>query len=60
MIIQLCEAQLRSRGSSMGMLPATLACRPSPSASQLAELRLAASKLTGPQRRALEAEMPLQ
>ena len=44
----------------MCMLPSTLECRQSPSASQIADLRLAASKLTGPKRRAFEAEMTLQ
>jgi hypothetical protein len=42
------------------MLPSTLEYRPSPSASQIADLRLAASKLTGPKRRAFEAEMTLK
>jgi hypothetical protein len=42
------------------MLPSTLEYRQSPSASQIADLRLAASKLTGPKRRAFEAEMTLK
>ena len=39
---------------------ATLQSRPSLSPSQIADLRLAASKMTGPERRAFEAEMPLK
>jgi hypothetical protein len=42
------------------MLPSTRECRQSPSASQIADLRLAASTLTGPKRRAFEAEMTLK
>src|SRR5436305_9625554 len=38
----------------------TLACRPSLSPSQLADLRLAASQMSGPTRRAFEAEMAVQ
>ena len=41
----------------MCMPHATLQRRPSLSPSQIADLRLAASKMTGPQRRAFEAEM---
>jgi hypothetical protein len=44
----------------MCILPSTLECRQSSSASQIADLRLAASKLTGPKRRAFEAEMTLK
>ena len=44
----------------MCMAPATFASRPLLSSSQIADLRLAASKLTGPQRRAFEAEMTLK
>ena len=44
----------------MCMSHATLQSRPSLSPSQIADLRLAASKMTGPQRRAFEAEMTLQ
>jgi hypothetical protein len=39
---------------------ATLQSRPSLSPSQIADLRLAASKMTGPERRAFEAEMTLK
>ncbi len=41
----------------MCMQPVTLKSRPFLSPSQIADLRLAASKLTGPNRRAFEAEM---
>lgn len=44
----------------MCMSHATLPSRPSLSPSQIADLRLAASKMTGPQRRAFEAEMTLK
>jgi hypothetical protein len=44
----------------MCMSHATLQSRPSLSPSQIAALRLAASKMTGPQRRAFEAEMTLK
>src|SRR5437016_4677346 len=41
----------------MGMQHATLQSRPSLTPSQIADLRLAASKLTGPERRSFEAAM---
>ena len=44
----------------MSMPPATLKSPPSLSPSQIADLRLAASQLTGPKRRAFEAEMTLK
>ena len=44
----------------MGMHDSTLGCQPSLSPSQIADLRLAASKLTGPKRRAFEAEMTVK
>jgi Rhodopirellula transposase DDE domain len=44
----------------MCMPSATLPSQPSRSPSQIADLRLAASKLTGPKRRAFEAEMTLK
>lgn len=44
----------------MSMPPATLQSPPSLSPSQIADLRLAASQLTGPKRRAFEAEMTLK
>ena len=44
----------------MYMQPATLNSRPSFSPSSIADLRLAASKMTGPTRRAFEAEMTIK
>jgi len=44
----------------MSMQHATLKNQPSLSPSQIADLRLAASKLTGPKRRAFEAEMTVK
>jgi hypothetical protein len=44
----------------MSIPPATLKSQPSLSPSQIADLRLAASQLTGPKRRAFEAEMTLK
>ena len=44
----------------MSMPPATLQSQPSLSPSQIADLRLAASQLTGPKRRAFEAEMSVK
>ena len=44
----------------MGLPDATLAFRQPLSTSPIAALRLAASKRSGPKRRACEAEMPLQ
>ena len=44
----------------MGMPDATLAFRQPLSTSQIADLRLAASKMSGPKRRAFEAEMTLK
>ena len=44
----------------MSMPHATLQNQPSLSPSQIADLRLAASKLTGPKRRAFEAEMTVK
>jgi hypothetical protein len=60
MICQECELQLYARGSLMSMPPATLKNQPSLSPSQIADLRLAASTLTGPKRRAFEAEMTVK
>src|SRR3989441_6087904 len=57
MILQGGELRLYARGPLMCMPPATLQSRPSLSPSPIADLRLAASKMTGPQRRAFEAEM---
>ena len=44
----------------MCMQDSTLACRPSLSPSQIADLRLAASQMSGPTRRAFEAEMAVK
>ena len=44
----------------MGMHDASLAYRPSLSPSQIADLRLAASQMSGPKRRAFEAEMAVK
>jgi hypothetical protein len=44
----------------MGMQHVTLQSRPSLTPSPIADLRLAASKLTGPERRSFEAAMTLQ
>ena len=44
----------------MCMHDSTLECRPSLSLSQIADLRLAASQMSGPTRRAFEAEMALK
>src|SRR5881398_3655083 len=60
MIRQECELRLYARGPRMCMPHATLPSRPSLSPSQIADLRLAASKLTGPTRRAFEAEMTVK
>src|SRR5229473_1949837 len=60
MSLQVCVARLRSRGHIMGMQDSTLAFRPTLSPSQIADLRLAASQMSGPKRRAFEAEMALK
>src|SRR6266851_6643822 len=60
MILQAGELRLYARGPIMCMPHATLQSRPSLSPSQIADLRLAASKMTGPTRRAFEAEMTLK
>lgn len=60
MIFQECALQLCSRGPLMYMQHAPLKNQPSLSPSQIADLRLAASKLTGPKRRAFEAEMTVK
>ena len=44
----------------MCMHDSTLECRPSLSPSQIADLRLAALQMSGPKRRAFEAEMTLK
>src|SRR5919109_1188186 len=60
MILQECERQLSARGLISSMPHATLNRLPLPSPSQIADLRLAASNMTGPTRRAFEAEMTLK
>jgi hypothetical protein len=60
MILQECERQLSARGPIMSMPHATLDSQPWLSSSQIADLRLAASHMTGPTRRAFEAEMTLK
>src|SRR5215468_220188 len=60
MILQECELQLSTRGPIMSMHHARLDSLPLPSPSQIADLRLAASNMTGPTRRAFEAEMTLK
>jgi Rhodopirellula transposase DDE domain len=60
MILQECEPQLSTRGPIMSIHHATLDSLPLPSPSQIADLRLAASNMTGPTRRAFEAEMTVK
>ena len=60
MILQVCETRLYGRGPLMCMQHAMFESQPSLSPSQIADLRLAASKMTGPKRRAFEAEMTWQ
>ena len=60
MILQVCETRLYWRGPIMCMQHSTFASQPSLSRSQIADLRLAASKMTGAKRRAFEAEMTLK
>src|SRR5215471_7471130 len=60
MIFQGCTLQLYARGPLMYMQHAPLKNQPSLSPSPSADLRLAASTLTGPKRRAFEAEMTLK
>src|SRR5256712_172338 len=60
MILQECELRLSWRGPLMCMRLITLNSRPSLSPSLIADLRLAASKMTGPKRRAFEAEMTIK
>ena len=60
MILQECELQLSARGPIMSMHHATLDSLSLLSPSQIADLRLAASHMTGSTRRAFEAEMALK
>jgi hypothetical protein len=60
MMLQSYESRSLAGGHVVGMPDATLAFRQSLSTSQIADLRLAASKMSGPKRRAFEAEMTLK
>ena len=60
MILQECELRLYARGPLMCMQPATSQSQPLLSPSHIVDLRLAASNMTGPTRRAFEAEMTLK
>src|SRR5919204_5171785 len=60
MIFQVCVSLRCSRGPVMGVQASMLEFRQSLSPSQITDLRLAASKMTGPKRRAFEAEMTLK
>ena len=60
MILQRDNALIVVREPIMGMLPGSLRCPQPLTPSQIADLRLAASALTGWKRRAFEAEMALK
>src|SRR2546428_14159749 len=60
MIPRVCKTGLYWRGSTRCMAHPTFESPPSLRPSQIADLRLAASKMTGPKRRAFEAEMTLK
>src|SRR6266568_2262838 len=60
MILQECELRLSWRGPLMCMRLTMLQSRPSLRLSLIADFRLAASKMTGPKRRAFEAEMTIK
>src|SRR6266446_286634 len=60
MILQECELRLYAGGPLMCMPHATFKSRSLLSPSQIADLRLAAATMTGPERRAFEAEMTLK
>src|SRR5437016_9013029 len=60
MILQEGELRLDSRGPLMCMPNAPWQSRPSLSPSQITDLRLAASQMTGAKRRAFEAEMTVK
>src|SRR5215471_19217556 len=60
MVFQVCVSLRRSRGPVMGVPDSRLAFRQSLSPSQITDLRLAASKMSGPKRRAFEAAMALK
>lgn len=58
--LQVCERLALLGGHVVRMQDSTLEFRPSLRPSQIADLRLAASKMSGPKRRAFEAEMTLK
>ncbi len=60
MSLQACERHRSARGPIMAIPHATLDSLPLPSPAPMAALRLAASTMTGPTRRACAAEMTLQ
>src|SRR6266705_3319080 len=60
MVLQACDCLTLLGGHVVRMQDAPLAFRQSLSPSQIADLRLAASKMSGPKRRACEAEMTLK
>jgi hypothetical protein len=60
LLLQRCESLTLAGGHVVGMSDSALAFRQPLSASQIADLRLAASKMSGPTRRAFEAEMTLK
>jgi Rhodopirellula transposase DDE domain len=60
MVLQVCEGLTFLGGHVVRMQDSSLAFRQSLSPSQIADLRLAASKMSGPKRRAFEAEMTLK
>lgn len=60
MIIRLCEALRLVRGYVVSMQDSLFEFHQPLSASQIADLRLAASKMSGPKRRAFEAAMTLK
>ena len=60
MVFEVCECLAFLRGQIIRMQDSPLASRQSLSPSPIADLRLAASKMSGPKRRAFEAEMTLK
>jgi DDE family transposase len=60
MVFEVCECLAFLRGQIVRMQDSPLASRQSLSPSQIADLRLATSKMSGPKRRAFEAEMTLK
>jgi Rhodopirellula transposase DDE domain len=60
MILQGCKVHCLAKGQVVCMPDSTIEYHQSLTASQVADLRLAASKMTGPKRRAFEAEMALK